>query len=278
MKKIIAAVLLAGFAFASVYGAAKKSKQVVKIGVTGAMYDDVWEPAIKNLAKKGINVKLVQFSDYVAPSRALEDGEIDLHACLSRVFFESEVKSHGYHLQRVANTIYAPLKVFSVKIKSVSELKEGDIIAIPNEATNEGRALKLLDSVGIIKLKENAGFNPTLDDIESIPTGVKFKQLASNLIPSALVDVTAAVINGNYALDFGIDPKLAIATELHPDTPYWNLIAARTSDLSDKNRVKLFDEIAKEFQKEATAKVLEEKFTGALRPVGWDIDELKNYK
>ena len=123
MKKIIALGFAVLFTFASVFGASKNSKQVVKIGVTGAIYEDVWAPAIKNLSKKGIEVKLVQFSDYVAPSRALEDGDIDLHACLSRVFFESEVKSHGYHLQRVANTLYEPLKLFSQKIKSVNELK-----------------------------------------------------------------------------------------------------------------------------------------------------------
>ena len=256
----------------------KKENQTVKIGVTGALYEEVWAPTIENLAKEGIDVQLVQFSDYVAPSRALEENEIDLHACLSRVFFESEVKSHGYHLQRVANTLYEPLKLYSLKVKSVSELKAGDIIAIPNEATNEGRALKLLDSAGIIKLKANAGFNPTLDDIESVPSGVVFKQLASNLIPSALVDVTAAIINGNYALDFGVDPKTAIAMEQTPDTAYWNLIAARTADLSDKKRVALFDRIAKEFQKAHTKKIFDEKFYGAMQPVGWDIDELKEYK
>ena len=282
MKKftlILASAFIAASLFAS--GGKEKSNgktQVVKIGVTGAMYDDIWAPAKASLEKEGIQVQLVQFSDYVQPSRALEDKEIDLHACLSRAFFESEVKSHNYHIQRIANTLYVPLKLYSVKIKSTKDLKAGDIIAIPNEATNEGRALKLLASAGVIKLKDGAGFNPKLEDITEIPSGAVLKQFASNVIPSTLVDVTAAIINGGYALDFGIDPETAIATETKPDTAYWNLIAARTEDLSDKKKVALFDKVAKAFQVEETKKVFDEKFKGYFQQVGWDIDELKEYK
>ena len=256
----------------------KKESTVLKLGITGAAEEDIWQPAIASLAKEGITIQLVQFSDYVAPSRALEDGDIDLHACLSRVFFESEVVSHKYHIQLIGNTLYSPLKLYSNKIKSISELKPGDIIAIPNEATNEGRALKLLDNAGVIKLKANIGDNPTLDDIESIPTGVKFTLLAANLVPSSLVDVTAAIINGNYALDFGIDPKTAVASETKPATAYWNLIAARTADLSDKKRVALFDTVVKAFQTDETIKVFNEQYGGFFSPVGWDIDELAAYK
>lgn len=256
----------------------KKESKVLKLGITGAAEEDIWQPAIASLEKEGIKIQLVQFSDYVAPSRALEDGDIDLHACLSRVFFESEVESHKYHIQLIGNTLYSPLKLYSNKIKSVSELKPGDVIAIPNEATNEGRALKLLDSAGVIKLKANIGDNPTLDDIESIPTGVKFTLLAANLVPSSLVDVTAAIINGNYALDFGIDPKTAVASETKPATAYWNLIAARSADLSDKKRVALFDTVVKAFQTDETIKVFNEQYGGFFSPVGWEIDELAAYK
>ncbi len=178
----------------------------------------------------------------------------------------------------IGNTLYSPLKLYSNKIKSVSELKPGDVIAIPNEATNEGRALKLLDSAGVIKLKANIGDTPTLDDIESIPTGVKFTLLAANLVPSSLVDVTAAIINGNYALDFGIDPKTAVASETKPATAYWNLIAARSADLSDKKRVALFDTVVKAFQTDETIKVFNEQYGGFFSPVGWEIDELAAYK
>lgn len=201
--------------------------QVVRIGVTGAMYDDIWAPAISSLKEQDIEVQLVQFADYVAPSKALEDG---------------------------------------------------DVIAIPNEATNEGRSLKLLDSAGIIQLKAGSGFNPTLEDIASIPCGVTFRQLASNTIPPALVDVAAAIINGGYALDFGIDPNTAIVSETKPDTAYWNLIAARTADLSDKTKVAVFDKIVKAFQTEETKRVFEEKFGGYFQSVGWEIDELAAYK
>ena len=102
--------------------------------------------------------------------------------------------------------------------------------------------------------------------------------MAANLVPSSLVDVTAAIINGNYALDFGIDPKTAIASETKPATAYWNLIAARTADLSDKKRVALFDTVVKAFQTDETIKVFNEQYGGFFSPVGWEIDELAAYK
>lgn len=281
MKKLLKFVVTAAI-LATVFGGfiscSKKDVTVVKLGITGAAEEDIWQPAIASLKKEGIEIQLVQFSDYVAPSRALEDGDIELHACLSRVFFNSEVKSHNYHIQLIGNTLFSPLKLYSNKIKSVSELKPGDVIAIPNEATNEGRALKLLDNAGVIKLKPNAGENPAIDDIESIPTGVKFTLLAANLVPSTLVDVTAAIINGNYALDFGIDPKTAVASETKPAESYWNLIAARSAELSNKKKVQLYDKIVKAFQTQETIDVFNNQYGGFFSPVGWEIDELAAYK
>lgn len=276
-KTLIVAILTAGI-LGSFASCSKKESVVVKLGITGAAEEDIWQPAIASLKKEGIDIQLVQFSDYVAPSRALEDGDIELHACLSRVFFDSEVKSHNYHIQLIGNTLFSPLKLYSNKIKSISELKPGDVIAIPNEATNEGRALKLLDNAGVIKLKSGAGDNPTMDDIESIPTGVKFTLLAANLVPSTLVDVTAAIINGNYALDFGIDPKTAVASETKPATFYWNLIAARSAELSNKKKVQLYDKIVKAFQTQETIDVFNNQYGGFFSPVGWEIDELAAYK
>ena len=278
LVKFIATTAILAVTLSTLVSCSKKSATVVKLGITGAAEEDIWQPAIASLKNEGIEIQLVQFSDYVAPSRALEDGDIELHACLSRVFFNSEVESHNYHIQLIGNTLFSPLKLYSNKIKSVSELKPGDVIAIPNEATNEGRALKLLDNAGVIKLKANSGDNPTLDDIESIPTGVKFTLLAANLVPSTLVDVTAAIINGNYALDFGIDPKTAVASETKPATAYWNLIAARTAELSDKKKVQLYDKIVKAFQTQATVDVFNNQYGGFFSPVGWEIDELAEYK
>ena len=136
----------------------------------------------------------------------------------------------------------------------------------------------MLDNAGVIKLKPNAGENPAIDDIESIPTGVKFTLLAANLVPSTLVDVTAAIINGNYALDFGIDPKTAVASETKPAESYWNLIAARSSELSDKKKVLLYDKIVKAFQTQGTIDVFNNQYGGFFSPVGWEIDELAAYK
>lgn len=164
----------------------------VKLGVVGAIYDDIWKPAQEALKAEGINLEIVQFSDYVTPNNALANGEIDLNAFQHRIYLQGEIANYGYEIQNIGNTFIAPMSLFSSKISSVSELKDGDIIAIPDDLTNGGRALKVLESAGIITLNSAAGFNPTLDDIQTYNIGVTIKELKANVIVSALPDVTAA--------------------------------------------------------------------------------------
>ena len=277
MKKIIATVLSAAvvFGFAS---CGKSSGNVVKIGVTGSVYEDLWEPARQSLKAQGIELQLVQFADYVTPNNSLANGEIDLNGFQHRIFFETDTKNHGYDIKIIGNTFLTPLNVYSNKIKSIDELKEGDVVAIPNDVTNGGRAIKVLESAGLVVLREGAGFNPTVNDIVENPKKIEIKELAANAIPSVLNDVTAAAINGNYALDFKIDPKTAIVTDTLSDKEYWNLIAARTSDLADKEKVALFDKVVKAYQTEETLKLYNEKFNGYYVKTGWEIDELAQYK
>ncbi|MCQ2572874.1 MAG: MetQ/NlpA family ABC transporter substrate-binding protein [Treponema sp.] len=281
MKKTVIAVVAAVLAVSSVFGAPKKAKakiQVIKIGVTGSVYDELWAPAKKALKAEGIELKLVQFADYVTPNNALANGEIDLNGFQHRIYFESDTKSHGYDIKIIGNTFVTPLNVYSNKIKSIDELKKGSVVAIPNDVTNGGRALKVLEASGLIKLDPNAGFNPSVEDIIANPKGIELKLLAANTIPSALNDVDAAAINGNYAIDFKIDPKTAIFKDDLADKEYWNLIAARTSDLKDKEKVAIFDKIVKAYQTEATLKIYNEDYNGYYRAYGWDIDELAQYK
>jgi len=278
MKKTVITVLAAVLALNSVFAASKKKAQVVKIGVTGSVYDELWAPAKKALKAEGIELKLVQFADYVTPNNALSNGEIDLNGFQHRIYFASDSKAHGYKISIIGNTFVTPLNVYSTKIKSVNELRKGSIVAIPNDVTNGGRALKVLEAAGLVKLNPNAGFNPSIDDIIENPKGIVLKQLAANTIPSALNDVDAAAINGNYAIDFNIDPKIAIFKDVLADKEYWNLIAARTSDLQDKEKVALYDKIVKAYQSEATLKVYNEDYNGYYAAFGWDIDELAQYK
>ena len=247
----------------------------IKLGVVGSIYEDLWTPAQEALKSEGVNLEFVQFSDYVTPNNALANGEIDLNAFQHRIYLQSEIESYGYDLQIVGNTFIIPLNLYSQKISSVDELKDGDTVAIPDDLTNGGRALKVLEAAGLINLKDSAGFNPTVDDIESYNVNIKVEELKANVIPSALADVTAAVVNGNYALDFGLKTEEAIYKDTVLDVEeYWNLIAARTSDLEDPDRVAVFEKVVKAFQSPETETVFNDTYGGYFIKVGWDQDLL----
>lgn len=255
--------------------AASGDAVTVKLGVVGAIYEDLWTPAQEKLKGEGINLEFVQFSDYVTPNNALANGEIDLNAFQHRVYLENEVKDYGYKIENIGNTFIIPLNLYSQKVKSVDELKDGDTVAIPDDVTNGGRALKVLEAAGLIKLKDDANFNPTLDDIESYTKQIKIEELKANTIPSALADVTAAVVNGNYALDFGLKTEEAIFKDTVLDQKeYWNLIAARTEDLSDPAKLETYKKVVKAFQSPETEKVFNDDFGGYFIAVGWDEDLL----
>ena len=278
MKKIIAGILIGALALTSVFGAGKKSKKAkavdIKIGVVGSIYEDLWAPAQKALKAEGINLKIVQFSDYVTPNNALSNGEIDLNAFQHRIFLENDAGSHNYDVKLIGNTFIIPLNLYSSKVKSVTELKNGATIAIPNDVTNGGRAIKVLAAAGLIKLSANAGFNPTVADIIENPKNIVIKELAANTIPSALADVDAAIVNGNYALDFGIKTESAIFKDTSVDEKqYWNLIAARGADLKDPAKVEIFRKVVKAFQTKETEDVFNKTFGGYFIKEGWDIDE-----
>ena len=277
MKKIIATILIGAVALTSVFAASKKKAKAteIKLGVVGSIYEDIWAPAQKALKAEGINLKFVQFSDYVTPNNALSNGEIDLNAFQHRIYLDNDAGSHNYDVKLIGNTFIIPLNLYSNKVKSVSELKNGAVIAIPNDVTNGGRAIKVLQAAGLITLKKDAGFNPTVADIVSNPKNIVIKELAANTIPSALADVDAAIVNGNYALDFGIKTESAIFKDTSVDEKqYWNLIAARGADLKDPAKVEIFRKVVEAFQTQATEDVFNKQFGGYFIKEGWDIEEL----
>lgn len=274
MKKTILALLTAAALISTAF--AKPKTTTVKLGVVGSIYEDLWAPAQKALKKEGINLKIIQFSDYVTPNNALANGEIDLNAFQHRIFLANEIQNKKYPIQYIGNTFIIPLNLYSVKVKSVSELKNGAVVAIPNDVTNGGRAVKVLAAAGLITLKADAGFNPTVADIETNNSGIVIKELAANTIPSALRDVDAAVINGNYALDFGIKTESAIFKDTSvSEKDYWNIIVAKTADLKDKAKVETFRKVVKAFQTAETENVFNTTFGGYFIKEGWDEDLLK---
>lgn len=247
----------------------------IKLGVVGSIYEDLWTPAKEALKEEGIELTFVQFSDYVTPNNALANGEIDLNAFQHRIYLQSEIDNYGYEIQNIGNTFIIPLNLYSQKVSSVEELKDGDTVAIPDDMTNGGRALKVLEAAGLIELNPDAAFNPTLDDITRYTVNIEIKELKANVIPSALADVTAAVVNGNYALDFGLKTEEAIYKDSVLDVEeYWNLIAARSADLNDPDKVAVYEKVVKAFQSAETEKVFNDTYGGYFIKVGWDQDLL----
>ena len=239
------------------------AQTTVKLGVVGAIYEDIWAPAKEKLADEGIDLEFVQFSDYVTPNNALANGEIDLNAFQHRIYLQSEIDSYGYEIENIGNTFIIPLNLYSDKVKSVDELKDGDTVAIPDDATNGGRALKVLEAAGLIKLKDGATLLSGIGDIVSNPKKLKFVELEPALLPRALDDVTAAVINANYALEAGFNPaKNAIALE-EKSSPFGNVVAIREGD--DKKEA--FQKLKKAITSPEVKKFIEEKYQGGVLPV-----------
>ena len=232
-----------------------------------------WAPAKAALAGEGIDLEIVQFSDYVTPNNALANGDIDLNAFQHRIYLQNEIDNYGYAIQNIGNTFIIPLNLYSQKVSSVDELKDGDVVAIPDDLTNGGRALKVLEAAGLIELDPSAAFNPTLDDITSYKVNITIEELKANTIPSVLPDVAAAVVNGNYALDFGLKTDEAIYKDSVLDVEeYWNLIAARTADLEDPDTAAVYKKVVEAFQSSATEDVFNNTFGGYFIAVGWDQD------
>jgi len=240
----------------------------VKLGVVGEN-NEQWEPVIEALAKENITLELVKFSDYSLPNQALADGEIDLNAFQHYAYLNNEIADKGLDLTAIGETIIAPLGLYSDKIQDVSELKDGDTIAIPSDATNGGRALKVLEAAGLVTVDPAAGYTPVLSDITDNPLHLEFIEVEAANTPSLLPDVAAAIINGGHAVDNGLFPEEdAIYLETvqeGSDNPYINIVVARTVDKDNE----IYKRVVEEYRTETVAKVIEEVYKGAYIPT-WE--------
>ena len=240
--------------------------RVVKLGLTGVIYEDIWNPIKEKLAGEGIDLQYVQFSDFSLPNAALDAGEIDINAFQHHAYFNNDTEKNGYDLTAIGDTFIIAMNIYSDQIQSIDELKDGDTVAIPDDASNGGRALKVLESAGIIEIDPDAGANPTVSDITNYKVQVDITELGASTIPSVIPDFTIAVVNGNYALDYGIDPSTAIFKESeYDDDSYFCLIAVKSGNADDP----VYQEIVKLFQSEETKQIFEDKFGGYLVPA-WE--------
>lgn len=247
----------------------ESAKTIVKLGIVGEV-SEPWEPAIEALAKENIDLQIVKFADYVLPNQALADGEIDLNAFQHIAFLNNEINEKGFDLTPIGNTMIAPLNLYSDKIEGVDEIKENDKIAIPNDITNGGRALKVLESAGLIEVDPQAGYTPEIKDITSNPLNLEFVELEAAQIPSLLPDVAAAIINGNHASDNNLTQEDAIFTQdvstIKPDNPYINVIVARSEDKDNE----IYKRIVEAYQTDETKVALQNTFNGLYLPAWFE--------
>lgn len=224
-------------------------KTIVKVGVVGE-YNAQWDTINELLADEGIEVELVKFTDYAAPNRALDDGEIDLNAFQHKAYLANDIAQKGYDIVDIGDTIIAPLAIFNNKdkISSVEDIKDGDVIAIPSDLTNGGRALKLLEAAGLIECDPEKGFTPTKADITNYNVKIEIKEAESATLFNILPDCAAAIINGGNAFTAGLDPiSDAIFREnVDPETneavpQLINVIVARTADKDNEIYKKVVD-------------------------------------
>jgi len=236
--------------------------QVVKLGITG---DDhrIWDLVKAKLIKENIDLEIISFSDYVRPNIALAEKEIDLNAFQHYVYLNKFKSDHNLKIVAIGQTILAPMGIYSGKLKSLKDLKDGGKVAVMNDAANEGRALNLLQSVGLIKLRDGAGLLPTLKDIVANPKKLEIIELAAPQLPRALPDVDLSTINSGIAIDAKLSPlKDSLFLEkatLESSKPYINIIAAREEDKDNP----LYKKVVRAYQSKDIKKAIQEIYQGA---------------
>ena len=241
---------------------------VVRIGATGTFYNAIWDVVQEQVADEGIQLEVVQFNNYSIPNNALNSGELEMNAFQHHAYFNNDTSSNGYDLTVIGDTFILTMNIFSDKIKDISELKDGDIVAVPNDVTNEGRALRLLESAGVLELDPEAGSSPAITDITNYNVKVELNEVDANLVPTLLPDVTIAVVNGNYALDAGLKAEDALFNETeYPDNSYVNVIAVRMEDAENP----VYQRIVEAYQSDAVIELFNTQYAGFLSPA-WDLN------
>jgi D-methionine transport system substrate-binding protein len=244
--------------------AATKEPITIKVGVSPVPHGDIINFVKDNLAAAaGLNIEVVEFTDYVQPNLALDDGTIDANYFQHVPYLTNFNKDHGTDLVSVGPVHIEPLGIYSKKIKSLSEITEGAVVTIPNDATNGGRALNFLAANGLITLKTGVGYEATVDDITANPKNLKITELEAAQLVRSLEDTTIAVINGNYALEGGLTPsKDALALESAENNPYANVLVVKKGHENNEGVQILY----KLLTSPEVKKFIEEKYNGSVIP------------
>jgi D-methionine transport system substrate-binding protein len=276
MKKLLLSLIILTLAVftaacSSASGGEEETKKI-KLGVSGSD-TRIWDYIAEKAEKEGVEIEVVTFSDYVQPNVALAEGDLDANAFQTVAYFDTFIEEHNMDLSPIATTVLAPMGLYSEKVTSPEEIPEGGKIAIPNDASNGGRALLLLEEAGLIKLSEDYDGNLDLNKIIENPKNIELVEMVSAQTPRALPDVAASIINNGIAVDAGFNPtKDSIYLESETATPYVNIIAVRTED-KDNETLK---RIAELYQEDDVADFINEEYKGSMIPtfiplsdIGW---------
>lgn len=271
MKKALQLVifgLLTVFALTLVAGCGSKAaapeNKVIKVGVTAGPHAEIMDEVKKLAEKQGLKIEVIEFNDYIQPNVALNQGDIDVNSFQHEPYLNNIVKDRGFDIVSIGKTVIFPMGIYSKKIKDLAQISDGGTIIIPNDPTNGGRALLLLEQKGLIKLKNGAGLTASAADIAENPKHLKFKELDAAQIPRSLDDVDAAAINTNYAITANLNPvKDAIALE-GGESPYANIIAVRGKDKENPD----YQKLVKIYQSAEMKAFIQDHFKGSV-VAGW---------
>jgi len=239
------------------------AEKTIVVGVTAGPHAEIMEVVKRIAEKQGMKIRIVEFNDFVQPNAALVAGDLDINSFQHKPYMDQQNEDRGYKLASAAPTITFPLTYYTRKgYKTLADLPQGARVGIPNDPTNGGRALKVLESAGLIKVRPEAGVLATKNDITDNPKKLDFVEVEAAQLPRALDDVALAVINSNFALSANLNPvKDAIAIEAK-DSPYANIVAIRAGDENRPELQKLKAVLATPELK----KFLEDKYQGAVVP------------
>ncbi len=269
MKKLITTILIAALVLTLFAGCSNEAKSptTIKIGASITPHADILKVAKDILAEQGIILEIIEFVDYVQPNTNVENGELDANYFQHQPYLDQFNIDNGTHLVSIASIHYEPFGIYAGKTASIADLQDGATIAIPNDGTNEARALILLEAEGIITLKEDAGFNATILDIADNPKNLTIKELEAAQLTLSLKDVDLAVINGNFAIQAGLNAKSdALATEDEESisaTTYANVLCVKEGNEND-DAIKALAEVLKG---DEIKQYIIDTFQGAVVPI-----------
>ena len=268
IKALISGTCAATLSFGLLSGAQADDFKEVTVGVVGD-YVAQWDTVNELLAPEKIRVKLIKYSDYATPNRALADGEIDLNAFQHKAYLANDIERNGYKIVSIGDTLITPLRIYhnKDKIKTLADIKDGDVIAIPSDLTNGGRALKLLEAAGLIECDPAKGVVPTKADITKYNKQIEIMEAESATLANLLPDCAAAVINGGNAYTAGLNPvtDTIFVEDVNPETnaavsDLVNVIAARTEDKDNE----VYKKIVEAYQTPEVQKTIEDEYQGAF--------------